>query len=318
MNGRISGIMRIGASIACAALIWAGLIGSAAAFDPKIMDSVVAVLPEWPAEGRPAEEPEGTATAVLPGGFAATNVHVLGRATKVKIRLADGRLLKAEIVGRDPPTDIALIKVPLDLPVPPVNADPKLAERACAVGNQFGLGLSVTCGVVSAVRRTAAGFNPVEDFVQTDAVVNPGGSGGALVDAQGRMLGLVSAIFTKKSDANIGVNFAASMPLVMRVAEDLKAYGRVKRARSGLTVEDLSEAERATLSGARITRVQDGSPAAVAGLKIGDLIVAFDSRRVYRSTDVTAAIYLRRPGERAEVEYLRDGARTKATLAFAP
>ena len=300
-----------------AAALSTGLSGAASAFDPKIMDSVVAVLPEWPADGRSAEEPEGTATAVLPGGFAATNVHVLGRATKVKIRLNDGRLLAAEIVGRDPPSDIALIKVPLDLPVLSVNAEPKLAERACAVGNQFGLGLSVTCGVVSAVRRTAVGFNPVEDFVQTDAVVNPGGSGGALVDAQGRMVGLVSAIFTKKSDANIGVNFAAAMPLVMRVVEDLKAHGRVKRTRSGLTVEDLSEAERATLSGARIVRIQDDSPAAAAGLKIGDIIVAMD-RPVHRSTDVTAAIYLHRPGERAEVEYLRDGARAKATLSFAP
>lgn len=304
--------------IAGAAVLWTSLLGAASAFDPKTMDSVVAVLPEWPAGGRPAEEPEGTAVAVLPGGFAATNVHVLGRATAVRIRLSDGRLLKAEIVGRDPPTDIALIKVPIDLPVAPVNAEPKLAERVCAVGNQFGLGLSVTCGVVSAVRRTAAGFNPVEDFVQTDAVVNPGGSGGALVDAQGRMVGLVSAIFTKKSDANIGVNFAASMPLVMRVVEDLKAHGRVKRVRSGLAVEDLGEAERATLSGARIARIQDGSPAAVAGLKIGDLIVAVDKRPVYRATDVTAAIYLRRPGERAEIEYRRDGARATATLSFAP
>lgn len=305
-------------TLAVAALLWPGFAGDAFAFDPRIMDSVVAVLPEWPAGGRSAEEPEGTATAVLPGGFAATNVHVLGRATTVRIRLADGRLLKAEIVGRDPPTDIALIKVPLDLPVAPVNAEPKLAEKVCAVGNQFGLGLSVTCGVVSAVRRTAAGFNPVEDFVQTDAVVNPGGSGGPLVDAQGRMVGLVSAIFTKKSDANIGVNFAASMPLVMRVALDLKAHGRVKRVRSGLAVEDLSEAERATLSGARIARIQDGSAAATAGLKIGDLILAVDKRPVYRSTDVTAAIYLRRPGERAEVEYLRGGTRAKAALAFAP
>lgn len=288
------------------------------AFDAKVMESVVAVLPDWPSDGRPAGEPEGTAYAVLPGGYAATNVHVLGRAETVRVRLEDGRLVKAEIVGRDPPTDIALIKVPLDLPVLASNDAPKLGEPVCAVGNQFGLGLSVTCGVVSAVRRSNAGFNPVEDFVQTDAVVNPGGSGGPLVDGRGRAIGLVSAIFAKKSDSNIGVNFAASSPLVRRVVEDLKAHGHVKRVRSGMVVEDLDEAARATQTGARVVRVQAGTAAVEAGLKPGDVLTAIDGRPIVRAGDVTAAIYLHRPGGEAHVEYRRDGGKAEATLHFKP
>ncbi len=188
----------------------------------------------------------------------------------------------------------------------------------CAVGNAFGLGLSVTCGVVSAVHRTGTGFNPVEDFIQTDAAINPGGSGGALVDAEGRLVGLVSAIFTKRSDANIGVNFAASLRLVMRVVADLKEHGRVRRGKSGLRVEDLTDAERATLAGARIVGVTPGGAAAQAGLAGGDIITALAGRPVAKASDVSGAIYLHRPGEPFRVTVLRDGAARTFTLVPKP
>ncbi len=294
------------------------------AFSPEVLQSVVSVLPEWPdrppsapADGRP-EEPEGTAVAVLAGGYLATNVHVLGRATRVTVRLADGRIIASEIVGRDPLTDIALIKVAVDLPVPPIGPEPPLAAPVCAIGNQFGLGLSVTCGVVSAVHRSGTGFNPIEDFIQTDATVNPGGSGGALIDADGRLVGLVSAIFTKKTDANIGVNFAASMRLVLRVAEDLRDHGRVRRGKSGLRVEDLTEEERATWAGTRITRITPGSAAAAAGLAVGDIITAMGGRAVTKGADVSAAVYLHRIGQPFAVTYLRAGEPGKATLTLKP
>lgn len=297
----------------------------ASGFSPEILQSVVGVLPEWPAGDKPGpkpggrpEEPEGSAVAVLPGGYLATNAHVLGRAERVKVRLHDGRLVPATIVGRDPPTDLALIKVALDLPVPAINPKPALAARVCAIGNQFGLGLSVTCGVVSALHRTGTGFNPVEDFIQTDAVVNPGGSGGALIDEQSRLVGVLSAIFTKQSDANIGVNFAASMPLVLRVAEDLRDFGRVKRGKSGMTVEDLTEEEKSRWVGARVVRVHDGGAAAEAGLAAGDILVAIGGRTIAKASDVTSALYLQRPGTPVEVAYLRDGRRRTARLAPRP
>ena len=165
------------------------------------------------------EEPEGTAVAIKPGGYLVTNFHVIRRALSISVRLTDGRLLTAEVVGVDPLTDLALIKVPEDITVLPIGQEPPLADPVCAIGNQFGLGLSVTCGVVSATHRTGTGFNQIEDFIQTDATVNPGASGGALVNDQNQLIGVLSAIFTKKSDANLGVNFAASTRLVLRVVE---------------------------------------------------------------------------------------------------
>ena len=291
---------------------------AASAFSSDVLASVVSVLPEWPDAASRPEEPEGSAVAVLAGGYLATNVHVLGRAERLRVRLHDGRLMDAEIVGRDGPTDIALIRVGLDLPVPATGPEPALAAPVCAVGNAFGLDLSITCGVVSAIHRTGTGFNPVEDFIQTDAAINPGGSGGALLDAQGRLIGMVSAIFTKGSDANIGVNFATSLRLVMRVAADLKEHGRVRRGKSGLRVGDLTDSERAERAGARITRVTPGGAAEQAGLAARDIVTAIGGRRIVKASDVTGAMYLHRPGEPVEVTVLRNGAARVFTLVPKP
>jgi len=280
------------------------------------LKSVVSLLPEWPGKGRRPKEPEGTAVAILPGGYLATNDHIIGPAKKIKIRLEDGRVVGAEIIGRDHLTDIALIKAPMDLPVPLIVEDTKLGEDVCAIGNQFGLGLSVTCGVASALHRTGTGFNEIEDFIQTDAVVNPGGSGGALVDGQGRLIGLVSAIFTKESDANIGVNFAASMKLVMRVAKDLKAFGKVIRAKPGFKARNLTLEELKTTAGAAISRLTPDGAADKAGLKIDDVIIAIGKRKIRRASDIPSAIHMFRPGQSFDVEYIRDGKNGKTTLSL--
>jgi len=299
--------------------------GPAAALTPATLESVVSVLPVWPepapdAGGRRQrlEEPEASAVAVKPGGYLVTNLHVLRDARRVDVRLADGRLLPAEIVGRDPPTDLAVLKVEAALPPLPPGPAPALAAPVCAVGNQFGLGLSVTCGVVSAVHRTGTGFNPIEDFVQTDAAINPGASGGALVDGEGRLVGVVSAIFTKQTDANIGVNFATSVPLVMRVVEDLIAHGRVLRGRSGLRVAELSEAERGRLAGAVVQAVASGGAAEAAGIRPGDVVTRVGERPIRRASDVSSAFYMYRPGARAELEIRRDGGTLRITLELAP
>jgi len=222
----------------------------------------------------------------------ATSAHVLGRAKSADIRLPDGRLIAVHIVGQDARTDIALLKAPAEFPVLDTAPPTALGARVCAVGNQFGLGLNVTCGVVSAVNRSNAGFNLVEDFIQTDASVNPGGSGGALVDADSRLIGLVSSIFTKKSDANIGVNFAASVALVMRVVHDLMDHGKVRHGNPGFELAPLTRAERRTAAGA-------------AGLQAGDIIAAVGARPVVLPSDVTAALYLLRPGDGVDIVFRR-------------
>ena len=306
----------VGQSLGRAALVALMLATApAAAFDPSALESVVSVLPDWPADQPLPERPEGSGVAILVGGYIATNGHVLGAAKSLRVRLADGRILAAEIVGVDRLTDIALIKAPVDLPLREIAAPPPLGATVCAIGNPFGLGLSVSCGVVSAVHRTGTGFNPIEDFIQTDATVNPGASGGALLDADGRLVGMISAIFTKGADADIGVNFAASAELVMRVVEDLAQYGRVIRGQSGLRVADLDEAER---TGARITLVVPGGSADAAGLAAGDVITAIGERAIRRASDVTSAIHMHRPGARIVVTYLRDGARHVVEFELRP
>ncbi len=295
----------------------------ALAFELKVLDSVVSVLPLWPGQERggqpqlpPGTAPEGTATAIRDGGYLVTALHVVARATAITVRLPDGREIPAELIGRDPATDLAVLKVAAVLPPLPEAPEPALGAPVCAVGNQFGLGLSVTCGVVSALHRSGTGFNPIEDFVQTDASVNPGASGGPLVDAQGRLVGVLSAIFTKDADADIGINFAASVALVRRVTDDLIDHGRVIRARSGLRVVDLELAERTRLVGARVLSVVPGGAAEAAGLAAGDLILRVGARQIRKASDVVSALQLYRPGERVALSVMRRGAERELEVAL--
>ena len=281
----------------------------ALAFDAKVLDSVVSVLPLWPGQERggqpqlpPGTAPEGTATAIRDGGYLVTALHVVARATAITVRLPDGREIPAELIGRDPATDLAVLKVAAVLPPLPEAPEPALGAPVCAVGNQFGLDLSVTCGVVSALHRSGTGFNPIEDFVQTDATVNPGASGGPLVDAQGRLVGVLSAIFTKDADADIGINFAASVALVRRV--------------TGLRVADLERAERTRLGGARVLSVVPGGAAEAAGLAAGDVILRVGARRIRRASDVVSALQLYRPGERVALSVMRAGAERELEVAL--
>lgn len=289
------------------------LSASARGIDAAVLASVVSVLPLWPGHEQgglgnlpPGAEPEGSAVAVAPDGYLATALHVVAPASEIWVRLADGRVLPAELVARDPATDVALLKVEAAVPPLPFAPEPGLGEAVCAVGNAFGLDLSVTCGVVSAVRRSGVGFNPIEDFIQTDASVNPGASGGALVDREGRLVGLLSAIFTKQSDADIGVNFAVSAAMLQRILPDLIEHGQVLRSGPGLRVVPLERGERTELSGARILAVNPGSAAEAAGLKAGQVLQRVDGRRIGSQQDLTAAVQLRRPGETLLFEGLGD------------
>ena len=285
---------------------------TAAMFEERTLRSVVSVIPLWPGHKRggepgtpPGSAPEGTAIAVLPGGLLATALHVVDRATEITIRLRDGRRLEAQFVAGDVESDIALLRVPEEIPVLELAAQPRLGAEVCAVGNQFGLGLSVTCGVVSATERTGTGFNEVEDFIQTDATVNPGSSGGALLDDQGRLVGMLSAIFSKESDADIGVNFAVSSTLLMRVVQDLASHGRFIRPLAGLRVRDLRGEEAMEAVGVRVMVVTPGQPAHLAGIEQNDLIVAVGDRSVRKTSDLISAIALKRAGDTITVALRR-------------
>lgn len=294
------------------------------AVQTEVLDSVVSVLPDWPGFARSSQNqgghdvPEGSGVVIAPDGYIATALHVVERATGVRVRLSDGRVLSARVVGGDPATDIAVLKVEEDLPVIAFGAEPALGSPVCAIGNAFGLDLSLTCGVVSALHRSGTGFNPIEDFVQTDAAVNPGTSGGALVDGEGRLVGMISAIFTLQSDGDIGVNFAVSTPLLMRVAEDLMELGRVKRVFSGLIVESLPDALRKTLVGVRIRAVRPNSPASKAGVQAGDLLLAVGKRSVRRPSDVSSAFGLHKPGDRVMLHLKREDAPLLAEVVLVP
>lgn len=295
-------------------------------FQTTVLSSVVTVLPIRAAERPPrtvpgdlrSQERSGSGVAIRTGGYIATNAHVIDRVREVYVRLNDGRELPAKIVAQDRATDLALLKVDAPLPVLETASEPTIGTPVCGVGNPFGVGLSVTCGVVSAVRRTGMGFNPIEDFIQTDAVLNPGSSGGALVDGAGRLVGLVSAIFTRRSDANIGVNFAASAALVTRIVDDLLAHGTVRRVSAGWRLAPVPRAQRRDRTGLRLVSVSPSGAAAKAGLAAGDLITAIGGRAVRKRSDGITAIQLQRPGDTVSVVYRREGKDGTANLRFAP
>ena len=197
-----------------------------------IAGSVLTVLPTWPGYNRPGfgappgTAPEGTGFVIAAPSQAATDnssylltaAHVIDRATRIEVVSPDGRRRDARLLASDPQTDLALLEMPFALP--PVDLQlktPETGEHVCVAGNSFGLGISFSCGVVSATGRSGIGFNPVEDFIQTDAAVNPGASGGLLVNAAGQAVGLVDAIFTKSEDSDAGVNFAVSAALIGQV-----------------------------------------------------------------------------------------------------
>jgi S1-C subfamily serine protease len=307
----------IGLVVACQAVAASSTpSGPAAAFE-----SVVTVLPVRTGHERRAEpsglrslERSGSGVVIRHGGFIATSAHVIGSARTVFVRFADGRERPASIIGQDAATDLALLRTDADLPAIVMGPEPAVGARVCAITNPFGVGLSITCGVASAVRRSGMGFNPVEDFIQTDAVLNPGSSGGALVDGEGRLVGLVSAIFTRKSDANIGVNFAASVTLLRRVVDDLIAHGAVRWGKPGLRLAPLSRQERRDVTGVRVVGLVPGEAAEKAGLRQGDVLSVVAGRAVRKRSDVTAAMALQSIGQPFDVEFIRDGRRSTVTM----
>ena len=280
-------------------LLFATLVGVQSspvhALPGDTLESVVSVLPVWPGRPQggvgssPGVAPEGSGVVLRPG-LIATAWHVIKPARRIDIRLGDGRILPARLVAKDAASDIAVLDVDMDLQPIEIAPAPQLAQPVCAIGNTYGLGLSVTCGVVSALNVSNGGFNPVEDFVQTDAAANPGVSGGALVDLDGRLVGMMSAVFASGEDTNIGVNFAVSTDLLLRVVDALISEGEVRYRSPGWRLEAADREQLATIAAPVVHGVRDGTPAAQAGIAAGDIIEIIGSRRVRTPRDAVAAL----------------------------
>lgn len=254
-------------------------------------------------------------------GYVMTANHVVEHADVAQIRTKDGRKFAARLVGRDPATDIALLQIedPTDLRTIALgNSDAlEVGDFVIAVGNPFGLGQTVTSGLVSALGRTGLGKQGYEDFIQTDAAINPGNSGGALISLRGELIGINTAIISP-GGGNVGIGFAVPINMARRVMEQLVQSGRVDRGRIGVTLLDLDSPNDGRVQGARVADVSVGSPAERAGLRKGDIIVKANDMPVRSATQVRNLIGLTPVGQRVRLVFERDRALGNAIVEVAP
>ena len=256
-------------------------------------------------------------------GYIVTNNHVVEDATGIQVKLADGRELAAKVVGRDPKTDLALLKVEATgLPVVPVGDSNALqvGEPVMAIGNPFGLEQTVTTGIVSATGRVI-GSGPYDNFIQTDASINPGNSGGPLINARGEVIGINTAIFSQRG-GSVGIGFAVPSSLAKSVITQLVEHGRVERGWLGVSVQPLTKElakgfKRNDATGALVASVVAGSPAERAGVKPGDIIVEFAGKKVAKSGDLPSLVAEARVGNDVPVVVAREGKEVRLTARIA-
>jgi serine protease Do len=254
-------------------------------------------------------------------GYVMTANHVVEHVSTAQIRTKDGRKFSARLVGRDPATDIAVLQIkdPTELKAIALGDSDALevGDFVIAVGNPFGLGQTVTSGLVSALGRTGLGKQGYEDFIQTDAAINPGNSGGALINLRGELVGINTAIISP-GGGNVGIGFAVPINMARRVMEQLVANGRVDRGRIGVTLLDLDSPADGRVQGARVADVTVGSPAERAGLRKGDIIVKANDMPVRSAKQVRNLIGLTPVGQRVRLVFERDRALGNATVEVAP
>ena len=247
-------------------------------------------------------------------GYIVTNNHVIEKADDIVVTLSDGRKLEATVVGTDPGADVAIIQVQAKNLTALKVADSskiRVGDFVVAIGNPFGLGQTVTSGIVSAMGRSGLGIESYEDFIQTDASINPGNSGGALVNLNGELIGINTAIIGP-SGGSVGIGFAIPVDMVQLIAEQLIEHGEVKRGRLGFTAQDLTPelAEAFDIDqnhGVVVARVEEDSPADKAGMKAGDVIISVNGNPVKDSADVRNMIGLIRVGTEIDVKIIREG-----------
>jgi serine peptidase DegS len=262
----------------------------------------------------PVDESLGSGVIVRADGYVLTNHHVIADAEQINVALADGRSTRAVVVGTDPETDLALLKVEFSgLPVATLTGatEARVGDVVLAIGNSFGLGQTVTQGIVSAVGRSDLGLSTFENFIQTDAAINFGNSGGALVNTRGELLGINTAKFQLNGQGS-GIGFAVPASLARGVTEQLITHGRVLRGWLGVEPQtytpQLAEAFGvAYQSGIVVKRVHAGSPAQAAGLRIGDIITHIDGAALVDTRDALNRIASTVPGTEVVLKGLRDG-----------
>jgi serine protease DegQ len=260
----------------------------------------------------------GSGVIVSPEGHILTNNHVIEDADDIEVTLADGRRAAAKVIGTDPDTDLALLKIQLDkLPVIVMGQpqDLQVGDVVLAIGNPFGVGQTVTSGIVSALGRTHLGINTFENFIQTDAAINPGNSGGALVDVQGHLMGINTAIYSR-SGGNMGIGFAIPVSTAQQVMQDLLQHGKVSRGWIGVEPQDLTpelaesfqlpaSIHKSLPQGVVITGVLQNGPAAKAGIRPGDVILQVGNQAVGNVAELLTQVASLKPGMPTDLKVWR-------------
>lgn len=265
----------------------------------------------------------GSGVIVTSDGYILTNNHVVKGADEIKVVLYDKREFKGKVVGTDPRTDLAVVKIDArNLPTLSLGDSGKMkaGDLVLAIGNPFGLNQTITMGIVSAVGRSNIGLADYEDFIQTDAAINPGNSGGALVSASGELVGINTAIYST-SGGYMGIGFAIPSDMAKVVMENIIKHGRVIRGWLGVSIQDLTPDLAKSLgiretAGALVSNVETGSPADKAGLKRGDLITGINTKKVDDSTGLRNMIASTAPGTKIDVRIIRDGKEQTVTVAL--
>ena len=272
-------------------------------------------------QGSQSQSGLGSGVIMSADGYVLTNNHVVQEADHIEAVLADGRRANARVIGADPESDLAVLKIDLpDLPVmTPSDSDRiEVGDRVLAIGNPFGVGQTVTSGIVSALGRDQLGINTFENFIQTDAAINPGNSGGALTDEQGRLLGINTAIYSR-SGGSLGIGFAIPVNVARQALQDIVQNGRVVRGWIGVEstalTPDLAEnLGAASAQGVIITGVLNGGPAARAGMRPGDVVTRINGRPIRTVAELRAGITALRPGTAATFTALRQGQNVEMQL----
>jgi len=281
-------------------------------------------------EKTPVSKRVGTGSGIIVdarNGYIVTNAHVIGNAKKIIVTLKDKRQFYAKLVGKDLKADVAVIRIqPERLTAMRIANSKKIrvGDFVVAIGNPYGLGQSVTSGIVSALGRTGLGIEDFEDFIQTDAPINPGNSGGALVNLRGELIGINTAILGGRSGGNVGISFAIPSAMIVNIKDQLVQHGRVERGQLGIEIQDIKPAmvkmfKLTDGQGALISGVAANSPADRAGIKTGDVITRVNGTVVTNSSNLKSMIGNLRMGSNVNMEYMRNGSVRKcvAKVGFA-
>ncbi|TKB24296.1 DegQ family serine endoprotease [Desulfopila sp. IMCC35006] len=270
------------------------------------------------------QQGQGSGFIISKDGFILTNNHVVDGADSIKVTLSDNRDFDAKVIGTDPQTDVALIKIsdPENLPVLPLGDSSQLeaGEWVIAIGNPFGLSQTVTVGVVSATGRSSIGISDYENFIQTDAAINPGNSGGPLINGRGEVVGINTALFSK-TGGYMGIGFAIPINMVKAVEGQLQKQGKVTRGWLGVAIQNVTKelAESFGLKqsgGILISEVQNNSPASAAGLQQGDVILRLDGVELKDVADLRNRVAMLQPQSKAMLDIMRDGREKKIQVSI--